>query len=94
MRDKGFAITINIRIEERGVKGKLIFVAAIKLESLEIETIQEPPIVANVLKEFVNIMPLVFLKTLSSHRGIDYRIKLEPRVKALARSPIIWPYLS
>lgn len=52
-----------------------------KLEPHDIEVIHKPTIVANVLKEFTNVMPLELPKTLLPHRCVDHHIELEPRVK-------------
>ena len=57
----------------------------IKLEQLDVEAIHEPAVVANVLKEFTDVMPPELLKTLSSCIGVDHHIKLEPGVKPLAK---------
>ena len=59
--------------------------AAMKLELLDEKAIHEPTMVANVLKEFTDIMPLELPKTLPPCKGIDHYIELESRVKPPAR---------
>ena len=61
--------------------------ATMKLESLDEEAIHEPIVVANVLKEFTDVMPPELLKNLPPHRGVDHYIELEPGVKPPARPP-------
>ncbi|CAL9086827.1 unnamed protein product [Musa textilis] len=60
---------------KKGVrKGELTFVAAIKLEPLDGEAIKKPTEVANVLKEFTDVMPPELSKTLAitQRRGSSY----------------------
>ena len=77
---------------KKGVrKGELTFVAAMKLEPLNEEAIQEPAVVANVLKEFKDVMPPELSKTLPPRRGVDHSIELEPGVKPPARPPYRMP---
>lgn len=68
-------------------KDELTFVAIVKLESLDMEATHESIMATNVLKEFINVMSPEFLKTLSSHRGVDHRIELELGVKPPTRPP-------
>ncbi|KAJ8459416.1 hypothetical protein OPV22_032342 [Ensete ventricosum] len=73
---------------KKGVrKGESAFVAAMKLETLDGEAIQEPTIVANILKEFSDMMPMELPRTLPPCRGVDHRIELELGVKPLVRTP-------
>ncbi|KAJ8512718.1 hypothetical protein OPV22_003152 [Ensete ventricosum] len=73
---------------KKGVrKDELTFVAAVKLEPLDGEVIHEPAVVANVLKEFIDIMPPELPKTLPPRRGVDHNIELESGVKPPARPP-------
>lgn len=51
--------------------------AIVKLESLDMEATHEFIMVINVLKEFIDVISLEFLKTLSSRRGMDHHIELE-----------------
>ena len=44
-------------------------------------------LVENVLKEFIDVMPLELLKTLLPRIGVDHHIKLKPGVKPPARLP-------
>lgn len=79
---------VNALQLKKGVrKGELTFVATVKLKSLDMVTTQESGVVVNVLKELANVIPLKLSKTLPPHRGVDHRIKLEPRVKPKARPP-------
>lgn len=48
-----------------------------KLEPLDVEATYEYVMVANILKEFTDVMPLELPKTLSSRKGVDHRIELE-----------------
>ena len=77
---------------KKGVhKDELIFVAAVKLEPLDGEAIHEPTIVANILKEFTDIMPLELPETLPPCRGVDHYIEPKPEVKPPMRPPYRMP---
>ncbi|CAL9120466.1 unnamed protein product, partial [Musa textilis] len=77
---------------KKGVrKGELTFVAAMKLETLDGGARKEPAAVANVLKEFEDVMPPELPKTLPPRRGVDHLIELEPGVKPPARPPYRMP---
>ncbi|CAL9076261.1 unnamed protein product [Musa textilis] len=54
----------TLQLKKGACKGELTFVAAMKLESLDGEAIKEPAAVANVLKEFTDVMPPELSKTL------------------------------
>lgn len=56
-----------------------------KLKSLDIEPIQKPVMVVNILKEFTDVMLPELSKSLHSQRGVDHRIELELGVKPSAR---------
>ncbi|CAL9094390.1 unnamed protein product, partial [Musa textilis] len=62
-----------------------------KLETLDGEARKEPAAVANVLKEFEDVMPPELPKTLPPRRGVDHLIELEPGVKPPARPPYRMP---
>lgn len=51
------------------------------------EVIREFTMMTNILKKFIDAMPLKWPKTLPLHRGIDHHIKLELGVKSLMRPP-------
>ncbi|KAJ8459552.1 hypothetical protein OPV22_032478 [Ensete ventricosum] len=73
---------------KKGVqKGESTFVAAMKLETLDGEVIQEHAVMANILKEFSDVMPTELPRTLPPRRGVDHRIELELGVKPPARPP-------
>ncbi|KAJ8511859.1 hypothetical protein OPV22_002293 [Ensete ventricosum] len=61
--------------------------AAMKIKTPDGEAIQEPAIVANILKEFSDVMPTELPRTLPPRRGVDHRIELEPGIKPPARPP-------
>lgn len=67
-------------------KGKLTFIATVKLKPLDVKFGHELVTVAKVLKKFTDIMSLELLKTMPPPRGIDDLIELEPRVKPSART--------
>ncbi|XP_064967007.1 uncharacterized protein LOC135613935 [Musa acuminata AAA Group] len=62
-----------------------------QLEPLDEKAIHELAVVANVLKEFIDVIPLELPKTLLPHRGVDHHIELEPRVKPPTRPPYRMP---
>ena len=77
---------------KKGVrKGELTFVAIVKLEPLHEEANQEHAMVANVLTEFTDVIPLELPKTLPPRRGMNHHIELETGVKPPARPPYCMP---
>ena len=65
--------------------------ATIKLELLNEKVIYEPAVVANVLKEFIDVMPPELSKTLPPRRGVDHHIELELGVKPPVKPPYRMP---
>ena len=63
---------LALQLKKRVRKGELTFVATIKLEPLDEKAIHKPAMVANVLKEFTDVMPPELLKTLPPRRGVDH----------------------
>ncbi|URE05596.1 hypothetical protein MUK42_29431 [Musa troglodytarum] len=71
-------ITVEQRRSTSRSEGKASLIV-VKLEPLDVKATHKLTVIADVFKEFTNIMPPELPNTLPPHKGMDYRIKLEPQ---------------